>query len=83
MKQLMSLFETYPQKLTEYTLMCERLNRQKLCAYIEREKRLCESLAWLGKTVNITMDRPIGTRHPKHPEIIYPVNYGYIPGVIG
>ena len=47
MKQLMSLFETYPQKLTEYTLMCERLNRQKLCAYIEREKRLCESLAWL------------------------------------
>lgn len=83
MKQLMSLFETYPQKLTEYTLMCERLDRQKLCAYIDREKRLCESLAWLGKTVNITMDRPIGTRHPKHPEIIYPINYGYIPGVIG
>lgn len=83
MKQLISLFETYPQKLTEYTLMCERLDIQKLCEYIDREKRLCESLTWLGKTVNITMDRPIGAHHPKHPEIVYPINYGYIPDVIG
>ncbi len=22
------------------------------------------------------------TRHPKHPDMVYPVNYGYIPGVI-
>ncbi|MBR5632759.1 MAG: inorganic diphosphatase, partial [Clostridia bacterium] len=29
------------------------------------------------------MDRPIGTVHPKHPEIIYPLNYGYIDGVLG
>lgn len=83
MKKLISLFEAYPQKLTEYTLMCEKLDSQKLCGYIEREKRLCESLTWLGKTVSITMDRPIGAHHPKHPEIVYPINYGYIPGVIG
>lgn len=38
---------------------------------------------WLGRTVRIEMDRPIGTPHPKHPEIIYPINYGYIPGVFG
>ncbi len=29
------------------------------------------------------IDRPLGTRHPKHPDIVYPVNYGYIPGIIG
>ena len=29
------------------------------------------------------MDRPIGTPHPKHPDIIYPINYGYIPEVYG
>lgn len=38
---------------------------------------------YLGQTVTIDMDRPIGTRHPKHPEIVYPINYGYIPGVLG
>lgn len=39
--------------------------------------------AYLGKTVTVTIDRPIGTSHPKHPEVIYPINYGYIPGVLG
>ena len=38
---------------------------------------------YLGKTVTIEIDRPIGTPHPKHPEIIYPINYGYIPNVFG
>lgn len=33
---------------------------------------------YLGKTVRVVVDRPIGYRHG---EIIYPVNYGYIPGV--
>jgi inorganic pyrophosphatase len=35
---------------------------------------------YLGKTVAVTMDRPLGSTHPKYPERIYPVNYGYIPG---
>ena len=26
----------------------------------------------------ITLDRPLYSRHPSYPEIIYPVNYGYI-----
>ena len=36
----------------------------------------------IGDTVAIKMDRPIGTVHPKHPDLIYPVNYGYVPGLI-
>ncbi len=39
--------------------------------------------SYLGKTVRVEIDRPIGTPHPKHPEIIYPINYGYIPNVFG
>lgn len=27
------------------------------------------------------IDRPLGTCHPRHPDLYYPVNYGYIPGV--
>ncbi len=36
----------------------------------------------IGKTVTVTMDRPLGSHHPKHPDMIYPVNYGYVEGVM-
>ena len=39
--------------------------------------------SYLGKTVNIKIDRPIGSIHPKHPDLTYPINYGYIPNVLG
>lgn len=35
----------------------------------------------IGKTVTVTVDRPLGSAHPKHPEMIYPVNYGYVEGI--
>ena len=35
----------------------------------------------LGQTVRGTVDRPIGSAHPKHPDMIYPVNYGYVDGL--
>lgn len=36
---------------------------------------------FIGKIVNIKIDRPLGTRHPKH-NFMYPVNYGYVPDTI-
>ena len=36
----------------------------------------------LGKKVKVVIDRPLGTYHPKHKDIFYSVNYGYIEGVI-
>ncbi len=36
----------------------------------------------IGKTVTVTVDRPLGTYHPKHPDIYYPINYGYIKGIL-
>lgn len=39
--------------------------------------------SYLGKPVNILIDRPIGSVHPKHEDIIYPINYGFIPKVLG
>jgi len=35
---------------------------------------------FLGKEVEVVMDRPMGTKHPKR-NYGYPVNYGYIGGV--
>lgn len=40
--------------------------------------------AYLGKTVDIKIDRPVGYVHKKENySLIYPINYGYIPNVIG
>ncbi len=33
---------------------------------------------YLNKTVTIKIDRPMGSRHPKH-GFFYPVNYGFVP----
>ncbi len=35
----------------------------------------------LGTTVTVTVDRPLGSQHPEHPDMVYPVNYGYVEGV--
>ena len=37
----------------------------------------------IGTEVRGTIDRPLGSSHPRHPEMIYPINYGYVDGVIG
>ena len=40
--------------------------------------------SYLGKTVYIEIDRPIGYVHRKNGKVLtYPINYGYIPNVIG
>ena len=36
----------------------------------------------LGKTVKVIVDRPLGSYHPEHKDLYYPVNYGYIEGII-
>lgn len=36
----------------------------------------------IGKTVTGIIDRPLGSSHPRHPDMIYPVNYGYVEGVM-
>ena len=37
----------------------------------------------IGRTVRGVIDRPIGSSHPKYADMVYPVNYGYVEGVIG
>lgn len=36
----------------------------------------------IGSIVKVVVDRPMGTYHPKHADIFYPINYGYVPGVM-
>lgn len=36
----------------------------------------------IGDTVKVIVDRPIGSHHPKYKDMIYPINYGYVEGII-
>ena len=36
----------------------------------------------LGKIVTVTVDRPLGSYHPEHHDLYYPINYGFIEGTI-
>lgn len=39
------------------------------------------SIKYLNKTVTVIMDRPLGSKHPDW-DLIYEVNYGYLPNTI-
>ena len=40
-----------------------------------------DSKDYIGKIVKVKVDRPLGSKHPNF-DMIYPVNYGYIPDTI-
>lgn len=35
----------------------------------------------IGDMVKVTVDRPLGSYHPEHKDLFYPVNYGYVEGI--
>ena len=39
------------------------------------------NIDFLNKTLEIKIDRPMGSKHPKH-GFIYPLNYGYVPNTV-
>ena len=42
---------------------------------------MSKSNEYIGKLLEVEMERPMGSRHPKH-GFIYPVNYGYVPNTV-
>ena len=53
-------------------------------AFMTLEERHAQVQSYLGTTVTIGIDRPIGYVHHKGEKtLVYPINYGYIPGVLG
>lgn len=47
--------------------------------YIERDI-LAKKI--IGQTVKVIVDRPLGSYHPQHKDIYYPINYGYVEGIL-
>ena len=46
----------------------------------QKDKMFWQALNTLVKTSNIVIDRLRGTTHPRYPEFIYPLDYGYLQG---
>jgi len=46
------------------------------------EDKSTEELHFLGKEVQVKVDRPLGSKHPEH-EYVYPINYGFVPNTKG
>ena len=52
-------------------------------ACITRLLRKAHAQSALGQCITVTVDRPLGTRHPAYPAMTYSVNYGYVRGILG
>lgn len=71
------VFDDYAYEFSERKFKTQNDNPKFL-----KRKKLVRS--FLGKTVEILMDRPLGYVHEKEKyTLTYPINYGFIPGVIG
>lgn len=43
-------------------------------------REFADARTFLGKIVSIKVDRPLGSKHPEQGSI-YPINYGFVPGI--
>ncbi len=70
------LAQRYPNDREQYTAA-----KADFISYALRKAMVW---SYLGKRIDAEVDRPIGYLHRKGgKELLYPVNYGYIPGVLG
>ena len=86
---LKKLFTGYAFESVRHITECimeEDDNRERSHFFIEatvqKEATLPDFSEVIGSTVECTMDRPMGTYHPRFPDIYYPINYGYVNGVM-
>ena len=59
--------------------LLRQYNKQTVCFRSHQEVD-----AYIDKlrTVTVQIDRPLGTFHPEHKDLFYPINYGYIAGLL-
>ena len=46
-------------------------------------QEFCPRLDWLLAAHELVLDRPRGTAHPRFPDLIFPLDYGYLAGTSG
>lgn len=69
------LAEKYPNDRESYT--------EGKAEKIKKILRKAHACSCLGKITEIVVDRPMGSVHPENENMIYPLNYGYLPNIRG
>ena len=41
-----------------------------------------EPADWIGRDIDLEIDRPASSAHPDYPDLGYPINYGFVPGTL-
>lgn len=62
--------------VNDFDLFLESPELKEMPVFDDKYKEKLKAL--IGQEVSGVIDRPIGSKHPKHDDIIYEVNYGYI-----
>lgn len=62
-------------------IIVENMKRQNE-NWVIRDTEFLKRAYLIGDIVKVTVDRPLGSYHPKHKDIYYPINYGYIAGIM-
>ena len=74
--------QTHGERGLLATELCEALGLvQRVEGVLERRASRSPYEA-LGRRVRVTVDRPLGSRHPEHHDIVYHLNYGYVADVL-
>lgn len=79
------------QGCTEFASNCELVNEASVKFHLKMgfeeanriicfTKKLINSV--IGRTITVTVDRPLGSFHPEHRDMYYPINYGYVEGIM-
>lgn len=79
------------QGCTEFASDCELDNEDSLkfhlkMGFVEANRIICFTKklvdSVIGRTVTVMVDRPLGSYHPDHKDMYYPINYGYVEGIM-
>lgn len=80
----------FDEKIKEYCvdenkIMIVKNNDLEYLEYLKTHPKIAEYekrneiIEYLGSEVFVKIDRPLGSIHPNHKDIVFPINYGYLP----
>lgn len=78
--ELIPLFTLAIRLVTDTEIRTTRLKEREKQKNFKKVQKEMNSV--IGRTVTVTVDRPLGSYHPEHEDMYYPINYGYVEGIM-
>lgn len=78
--ELIPLFTLAIRLVTDTEIRTTRLKEREKQKNFKKVQEEMNSV--IGRTVTVTVDRPLGSYPPEHEDMYYPINYGYVEGIM-